>query len=165
MVTELGPVLTALIVGGRVAGGIAAELGSMTVTEQVDAIRAMGADPVRKLVVPRVVACVMALPLLTLVADVLGLLGGAVIAQAQFGIEPFYYLETVRQSVMLSDLTSGIGKTAFFGFAIAIIGCHQGLGTQGGTVGVGQSTTYAVVYSSVAVLTLNFFLTKLFMML
>ena len=165
IVRELGPVLTALIVGGRVAGGIAAELGSMKVTEQVDAIRAMGADPVRKLVLPRVIACVLTLPMLAVVADVLGILGGAIIADAQFSIPPFYFLETVRQSVLLEDVTSGLAKTFFFGFAISIIACHEGLNARGGTVGVGAATTRAVVFSSIAVLILNFFLTKLFVML
>ena len=165
IVRELGPVLTALIVGGRVAGGMAAELGSMAVTEQVDAIRAMGADPIRKLVVPRVIACMVMLPMLTVIADVLGILGGALISDAQFGISPLYFLETVRQSVLLSDVGSGIGKTLFFGFAIAVIACHEGLATKGGTVGVGLATTRAVVMSSIAVLVLNFFLTKLFLLL
>ena len=165
IVRELGPVLTALIVGGRVAGGIAAELGSMTVTEQVDAIRAMGADPIRKLVVPRVLACVLTLPLLTIIADVLGILGGTLIADAQFGIPSLYFLETVKQSVLLSDVASGVSKSVFFGFAIGVIACYEGLNTTAGTVGVGLSTTRAVVMSSIAVLVLNFFLTKLFILL
>lgn len=165
IVRELGPVLTALIVGGRVAGGIAAELGSMQVTEQVDAIRAMGADPIRKLVVPRLVACVVTLPMLALIADVLGILGGTLISSAQFSIPSLYFLETVRQSVLASDVISGIAKTVFFGFAIAVISCYRGLSTGGGTVGVGRATTQAVVQSSVAVLILNFFLTKLFLLL
>jgi len=165
IVRELGPVLTALIVGGRVAGGIAAELGSMTVTEQVDAIRAMGADPIRKLVVPRVLACMLTLPLLAIIADVLGILGGMLISEAQFGIPSLYFLETVKQSVLLSDVASGVSKTVFFGFAIGVIACHEGLNTTAGTVGVGLSTTRAVVMSSIAVLVLNFFLTKLFILL
>ena len=165
IVRELGPVLTALIVGGRVAGGMAAELGSMAVTEQIDAIRAMGADPIRKLVVPRVIACMVMLPMLTVIADVLGILGGALISDAQFGIPPLYFLETVRRSVLLSDVGSGISKTLFFGFAIAVIACHEGLATKGGTVGVGLATTRAVVMSSIAILVLNFFLTKLFLLL
>lgn len=165
IVRELGPVLTALIVGGRVAGGIAAELGSMAVTEQVDAIRAMGADPVRSLVVPRVLACVAALPMLAVVADVLGIAGGTLIARLQFSLDPRFFLETVRQSVYLSDVASGVAKTVFFGFAISVIACHEGLRTTGGTVGVGIATTRAVVAASVGVLVLNFFLTKLFLLL
>jgi len=165
IVRELGPVLTALIVGGRVAGGIAAELGSMQVTEQVDAIRAMGGDPIRKLVVPRVIACVITLPMLALLADVLGILGSTLIASTQFSIPAYYFVETVRQSVLFSDVVSGVTKTVFFGFAIAVIACYEGLSTAGGTVGVGRATTRAVVQSSVAVLVLNFFLTKLFLLL
>lgn len=165
LVRELGPVLTALIVGGRVAGGMAAELGSMTVTEQVDAIRAMGADPVRKLVLPRVLACVVALPMLTLIADVLGILGGLVIAMAQFKLPGLYFLQTVALSLRPEDVGSGIAKTFFFGFAIAVVACHEGLNAAGGTAGVGRATTRAVVYSSVAILVLNFFLTKLFILL
>jgi phospholipid/cholesterol/gamma-HCH transport system permease protein len=165
IVRELGPVLTALIVGGRVAGGIAAELGSMKVTEQVDAIRVMGADPLRKLVLPRVVACVVSLPMLTLLADVLGLLGGMLIASVQFAVPASYFLQTVLVSVTANDVTSGLSKTVFFGFAIGVIASHEGLRTSGGTVGVGSSTTRAVVFSSVAVLMLNFFLTKLYLLL
>jgi phospholipid/cholesterol/gamma-HCH transport system permease protein len=165
IVRELGPVLTALIVGGRVAGGMAAELGSMAVTEQLDAIRALGADPVRKLVLPRVVACLLAFPMLTLIADVLGILGGMLIAAAQFKLPSWYFLQTVFLSVRLEDVLSGLAKTVFFGYAIAVVACHEGLRTRGGTVGVGRATTQAVVYSSVAVLALNFFLTKLFILL
>jgi phospholipid/cholesterol/gamma-HCH transport system permease protein len=165
IVRELGPVLTALIVGGRVAGGMAAELGSMTVTEQVDAIRAMGADPTRKLVLPRVLACLVALPMLTLIADVLGILGGLLIAMAQFKLPGWYFLQTVALSVVPGDVISGLAKTVFFGFAISVIACHEGLRASGGTVGVGRATTRAVVYSSVAILVLNFFLTKLFILL
>ena len=165
IVRELGPVLTALIVGGRVAGGMAAELGSMAVTEQLDAIRAMGADPVRKLVLPRVLACLLAFPMLTLLSDVLGILGGMLIAVAQFKLPAWYFLQTVVLSVRPEDVISGLAKTVFFGFAIAVVACHEGLRTRGGTVGVGHATTRAVVYSSVAVLVLNFFLTKLFILL
>jgi phospholipid/cholesterol/gamma-HCH transport system permease protein len=165
IVRELGPVLTALIVGGRVAGGMAAELGSMKVTEQVDAIRAMGADPIRKLVLPRVIACVLAFPMLAVLADVLGILGGLLIATAQFKLPGWYFLQTVMLSIRAEDVISGLAKTLFFGLAIALVACHEGLRTRGGTVGVGQATTRAVVYSSVAVLGLNFFLTKLFILL
>ncbi len=165
IVRELGPVLTALIVGGRVAGGIAAELGSMNVTEQIDALRSMGTDPVRKLVLPRVVACMVALPMLAVVADVLGILGGLLITSSQFSVPPSYFLETVRRALLLEDVFSGLAKTIFFGFAIAIIASNEGLRARGGTAGVGQATTRAVVASSIAVLILNFFLTKLFVML
>jgi phospholipid/cholesterol/gamma-HCH transport system permease protein len=165
IVRELGPVLTALIVGGRVAGGIAAELGSMTVTEQIDALRAMGTDPVRKLVLPRVIACMLALPMLTVVADVLGIVGGMAITSSQFSVPMTYFLETVRRAVLFEDVFSGLAKTVFFGFAIAIIASNEGLRARGGTAGVGDATTRAVVASSIAVLILNFFLTKFFLML
>ncbi len=165
IVRELGPVLTALIVGGRVAGGIAAELGSMAVTEQGDAIRAMGADPIRNLVLPRVLACVLALPMLTVLSDVLGIAGGLVIAVTQFNLPAWYYLQTVALGVYPADVVSGIAKTVFFGFSIGVIACFEGLRATGGTVGVGTATTRAVVFTSVAVLILNFFLTKLFILL
>jgi phospholipid/cholesterol/gamma-HCH transport system ATP-binding protein len=147
IVRELGPVLTALIVGGRVAGGMAAELGSMKVTEQVDAIRAMGADPIRKLVLPRVVACALAFPMLAILADVLGILGGLVIAMAQFKLPGWYFLQTVLLSVEAGDVMSGLAKTLFFGFAIAVVSCHEGLRASGGTVGVGLALSDEAVHS------------------
>jgi phospholipid/cholesterol/gamma-HCH transport system permease protein len=162
---ELAPVLTALMVGGRVGAGISAELGSMKVTEQVDAIRAMGADPVQKLVVPRMVAGTLALPLLTVLASVIGVLGGMVIAISQFGISGGFYLQTIYSTVTVEDFLSGVAKTFVFGWIIAMVGCHAGLSTEGGTVGVGRSTTRAVVIASISVLVSDFFLTKLLMML
>ena len=161
---ELGPVLTALMVSGRVGAGITAELGSMAVTEQIDAIRAMGADPVQKLVLPRVLACTFGLPLLTIVADVLGVLGGMLIA-SQNGISPDFYLSTVTATVTVADFLQGFGKTFAFGWIIAAVGCYMGLTTTGGTVGVGRATTRAVVIASISVFVSNFFLTKLFLML
>ena len=165
IVRELGPVLAALMVGGRVGAGITAEIGSMQVTEQVDAIRAMGADPVQKLVLPRVVAASLALPLLTVIANVVGVLGGMVIADAQYGITSHFYLQTVLKAVTVDDFVSGVSKTFVFGWIIAMVGCHAGLRTGGGTVGVGRATTRAVVTASISVLVADFFLTKLLMML
>jgi phospholipid/cholesterol/gamma-HCH transport system permease protein len=165
IVRELGPVLTALIVGGRVAGGISAEVGARTVIEQVDAIRAMGSDPIRKLVLPRVLACAIALPMLTVLSDVLGVLGGMMIAKAQFNLPASWFLQTIVLSVLPSDVFSGLTKTIFFGLAIGLIACHEGLLTRGGTVGVGTSATRAVVFTSLSVLVLNFFLTKLLILL
>lgn len=165
IVREMGPVLTALMVGGRVAGGIAAELGAMKVTEQVDAIRAMGGDPVRLLVLPRVAACALALPMLTLISDVLGILGGMIIATTQFHLPASYFLQTVVLSVLPSDVLSGLTKTLFFGITIGLIACHEGLRTEGGTAGVGTSATRAVVLASISVLVLNFFLTKLLILI
>ena len=125
----------------------------------------MGADPVRKLVLPRVLACMIAFPMLTIVSDVLGILGGMIIGKAQFSLPATYFLQTVIQSVRMEDVISGLAKTFFFGFAIGLIACHEGLGTRGGTVGVGAATTRSVVFCSIAVLVLNFFLTKLFILL
>ncbi|MEN8181014.1 MAG: ABC transporter permease [Myxococcota bacterium] len=165
IVRELGPVLAALMVGGRVGAGITAEIGSMQVTEQIDAIRAMGADPIQKLVLPRVIAATLALPLLTVLANCLGILGGLLIADAQYGIAPHFYLQTVLQTVTVNDFVSGVSKTIVFGWLIAMVGCHAGLSTEGGTVGVGRATTRAVVVASISVLVADFFLTKLFLML
>jgi phospholipid/cholesterol/gamma-HCH transport system permease protein len=165
IVRELGPVLAALMVGGRVGAGIASELGSMTVTEQVDAIRAMGADPAQKLVLPRVIATTLGLPLLTFFAIVLGVGGGMVVADLQFAIAPSFYRQTVVSSVELGDFFSGVLKTFFFGWWIGMAAAFVGLRTTGGTAGVGQATTRAVVVSSIGVLISDFFLTKLFMVL
>lgn len=162
---ELGPVLTSLMVAARVGSGIAAELGSMVVTEQVLAIEAMGANPVAKLVVPRVLACVIATPLLSIISCILGILGGMVITVMEAGISVRFYMDQVWRSVAMEDLVSGIGKTFFFGFFVAIIACFQGLSTSGGTEGVGQSTTRSVVYSSILIFVADFFLTKLFILI
>ncbi len=163
IVRELGPVLAALMVGGRVGAGITSEIGSMVVTEQVDAIRAMGADPVQKLVVPRVIATTIALPLLTFFAIALGVLGGGLIAKSQYSISFFFYMQTVLTTVTLADFFSGVGKTIVFGWLIAMIACFVGLRTTGGTQGVGAATTRTVVIASIAVLISDFFLTQLFL--
>lgn len=160
MVRELGPVLTALLVGGRVGSGITAELGSMKVTEQIDAMRALGANPVKKLVVPRVVTAMIVLPFLTVIADVLGILGGMVISQWEFNVDYHLYLNTVLQNLKLADLLSGLVKTVFFGFIIGIVGCYEGLETSGGTEGLGRATTATVVTSAILILISDFFLTK-----
>lgn len=158
---ELGPVLTALMVAARVGSGIAAELGSMVVTEQVLAIEAMGADPIKKLVVPRMLATVIATPLLTVMADVIGTVGGMIICVREAGVSPRFYIDQVRTTLLTDDFTSGVAKAAFFGFFIAIISCYQGLKAQGGTEGVGLATTRAVVLSSITIFISDFFLTKL----
>ena len=159
---ELAPTLTAVIVGGRIGSGMAAEVGSMNVTEQVDAIRALGADPAKKLVLPRVVAAMTVMPILSTFALVLGTLGAVVICDAQFDIAPQFFMRSALESVMLSDFWSGLAKTPVFGFLIAIIGCHFGLRTSGGTEGVGTSTTRTVVVVSIAILVADFLMTKLF---
>jgi phospholipid/cholesterol/gamma-HCH transport system permease protein len=162
---ELAPALTALVVGSRIGAGMAAELGSMNVTEQIDAIRALGADPVKKLVLPRVLACVILMPVLALFADVLGFTGAMFVSSVQFGTPPEFFYRSGLDSVEMEDFLSGLGKTPFFGVLIAVISCHLGLNTRGGTEGVGRSTTRAVVFTSVAVLLSDFFLTKLFIAL
>lgn len=163
IVRELGPVLTALMVGGRVGSGIAAELGSMTVTEQVDALRSMGADPVRKLVMPRVWAMVISLPLLTVLAIAMGIFGGMLIAVFEEGSTVTFYLHHAFRFLSFQDVFSGVGKTVFFAFLIGVIGCYNGLGAQGGADGVGRAATNTVYASAIGVLVLDFFLTRLFL--
>lgn len=158
---ELAPTLTAVIVGGRVGAGMAAEVGSMAVTEQVDAIRALGADPIKKLVLPRVIASIIGMPILAMLALVFGFSGAMVVTSSQFDIPPEFFLRTALNSVAMADYLSGICKTPFFGAIIALVGCHFGLTTTGGTEGVGKSTTRTVVVVSIAILIADFFLTKL----
>ncbi len=161
MVKELGPVLTALMVTGRVGSGIAAELGSMVVTDQISALRALGADPVRKLVVPRVVAGTLMMPVLTVVSDAVGIVGGWVISTMQLRVAGSVYWNNVVQGLYMEDLWMGLIKPVVFGFVLVTIGCQVGLRTTGGTQGVGRATTRAVVGASVVVLAVDFLLTKL----
>jgi phospholipid/cholesterol/gamma-HCH transport system permease protein len=161
MIKELGPVLTALMLSGRVGSGIAAELGSMVVTDQVNALRALGTDPVRKLVVPRVLAGTLMSPVLTVISDAVGILGGWIIAVFQLRVASGVYWTSVLEGLYPQDPWMGLIKPFFLGFTIVTIGCHVGLRTRGGTQGVGRATTNAVVAASVAVLVLDFFLTRL----
>jgi len=165
LLRELAPVLTALMVGGRVGAGITAELGAMSVTEQIDAIRSLGADPVRKLVVPRVVALLIMLPLLTAIADAVGVAGGCLIALTELGLSAEFYRTTLLQALAFSDFFSGLGKAVFFAYFIGIIACYNGLRVRGGADGVGKATTATVVAASVSVLVADFFLSKLFLSL
>lgn len=158
---ELAPTLTAVIVGGRIGSGMAAEVGAMNVTEQVDAIRALGADPAKKLVVPRVVAAVLVMPILSVYALALGTLGAIFICAVQFDISPNLFLSSSLEAVRIGDFVSGLAKTPVFGYIIAIVGCHFGLRTGGGTEGVGQSTTRTVVAVSISILIADFILTNL----
>lgn len=162
LVRELGPVLTALIVGGRIGSGMTAELGTMKVTEQIDALRAMATDPVKKLVVPKLIATLVMLPALTLIGDALGILGGLIVATLTLKLTPGLYLNDVFDSLTLGDVGSGIAKSFFFGYFIAIVGCYNGLNTTGGADGVGRATTNTVVLAAILVLISDFFLTKLF---
>lgn len=164
LLRELAPVLTALIVGGRIGSGMAAELGSMKVGEQIDAIRALGADPIRKLIVPRLAASLIVIPLLTVMANMIGLLASAALASSQFDVAPLFFYQSILDVVVMSDLTSGLLKSVVFGFLVAMIGCYQGFSTQGGTQGVGLSTTGTVELISISVLLSDFFLTQLLMM-
>jgi phospholipid/cholesterol/gamma-HCH transport system permease protein len=160
MVRELGPVLTGLMLAGRIGSGIAAELGSMVVTDQVNALRALGTDPIRKLVVPRVVAAFVMTPVLTVIADGLGMLGGWIIAVSQLRVSSSLYWSSVTDVLVLADLWMGLMKPFVLGFAIATIACHVGLRAKGGTQGVGRATTNAVVISSVVVIAVDFFMTR-----
>ena len=160
---ELAPTLTAVIVGGRIGSGMAAEVGAMNVTEQVDAIRALGADPAKKLVMPRVLAAIIVMPLLSVYALALGTLGAVFICAVQYDIKPILFMQSSLEVTRLGDFFSGLAKTPFFGFIIAIIGCHFGLRTTGGTEGVGLSTTRTVVAVSIAILIADFVLTRILM--
>ena len=165
MTRELGPVLISIMVGGRVGAGITAELGTMKVTEQIDALRSMGADPVRKLVCPRLYAFVLTLPMLVLIADALGVVGGMIISVMQLDISARFYLEHVFRILKFNDIFSGLGKTFFFASFVTLISCYNGFQAEGGADGVGRATTYTVVLSSIVILISNFFLTKLFLTL
>lgn len=160
LIRELGPAFTALMVAGRVGSAIAAELGSMVVSQQIDAMRALGTSPVRKLVTPRVIALLVCLPLLTIVADMFGLIGGGLVARQLHGLDLNVYISSVRTGANIDDLIAGLVKPIFFGMLIGLISCHKGLTTKGGTVGVGISTTQAVVLSSISIIVADFFLSK-----
>ncbi len=164
LVRELAPVLMSIMVGGRVGAGITAELGTMRVTEQIDALRALATNPVRKLVVPRVFATTIMFPMLTIVACALGIFGGLIIAVTSLHLSANFYLRSVIDTVKYNDLASGIGKTFFFGFAIGMIACYNGLRTTGGADGVGRATTVTVVVGAITILIMDFFLTKLFLL-
>lgn len=165
LIRELAPVLMALMVGGRVGAGMTAEIGTMKVTEQIDALRALATNPVRKLVVPKVLATTIMMPLLTMIACTVGILGGLVIAVFNLHLSANFYMRSVITTVHYNDLASGVGKTFFFGFGIALIACYNGLRTTGGADGVGRATTSTVVTGAISVLIMDFFLTKLFLVI
>ena len=162
LVRELGPVLTSLMVAGRNSSGMASELGSMKVTEQIDAMRALGTDPSRKLVTPRLIATAVVLPLLTIIADFLGLFGGFLIAVGLLKMTPAQYWNSAWQALVYSDIFQGLIKPLAFAFVVALVGCYYGMTTTGGTQGVGRSTTQAVVVASVWIFVLDFFITRFF---
>jgi phospholipid/cholesterol/gamma-HCH transport system permease protein len=165
MIKELGPVLTALMLTGRVGSGIAAELGSMAVTDQINALRALGTDPVRKLVVPRVLSGFFMAPVLTVISDFIGILGGWVVARFTFQVNSGLYWSSVTKGLYMQDIWMGLIKPFVFGFLIVTIACHVGLRTTGGTAGVGRSTTISVVAGSVAVIAADFFVGQVLFML
>jgi phospholipid/cholesterol/gamma-HCH transport system permease protein len=158
IIRELGPVLAATMLAGRVGSAMAAELGTMKITEQVDALAVMGADPLHYLVAPRLLACTLLIPLLTVMANFMGIMGGAVICTRVFGIEAHFYWQNAADYIQLSDLFMGLIKAVFFGMAIALISCHRGLHSRAGAEGVGRASTEAFVASFVAILVLDFFL-------
>src|SRR5207249_9814848 len=160
MIKELGPVLTSLMLTGRVGSGIAAELGSMVVTDQINALRSLGTDPIRKLVVPRMLAGIFMAPVLTVVSDFVGILGGWVVAPQRLQVATGLYWSSIRQALYMQDVWMGLIKPFVLGFVIVTIACHVGLRTSGGTQGVGRATTVAVVAGSVAVIAADFFVTQ-----
>jgi phospholipid/cholesterol/gamma-HCH transport system permease protein len=161
LVRELGPVLTALMLAGRVGSGIAAELGSMLVSEQIDAMRALGTDPIKKLVTPRIIALVTMAPALTIVCNLVGMLGGLLMAITILHQPSATYLSSAKSAITFNEIIGGLIKPTVFGFLIALIGCYKGLNTTGGTVGVGISTTQSVVISSILIIATDFLLSKL----
>lgn len=165
MVRELGPVITGLMVAGRNASGMASELGSMVVTEQIDAMRALGTDPMRKLVTPRVISTVVMLFFLTIISDAFGIAGGGVASSLFFGVDFHQYWSTAWQILVFQDVFMGLAKPILFGFIISTIGCYYGISARGGTQGVGRATTQAVVASSILIITVDFFVTRLSMTL
>ena len=160
LVRELGPVLSALMVTGRVVSAISAELGSMVVSEQIDAMRALGTDPIRKLVAPRIFALIITLPLLTLITDVMGIAGGWAVSTYLFDLPSSMFINSVRDGITTDDIVGGIVKPLFFAFLMGTIACRKGLKTEGGTVGVGRSTTSAVVMASIIVIIADFVLAR-----
>jgi phospholipid/cholesterol/gamma-HCH transport system permease protein len=163
VVRELGPVLAALMIAGRVGTGIASEISSMKVTEQIDALLAEGTDPIHKLATTRLAACLLMIPVLTIITDGIAMFGGWLVARLYLSIDSYFYWTWAFEALRLRDLVLGLVKPTVFGFIIAMVGCYAGFRTTGGTVGVGVSTTQSMVTSSILILSSDFLLTKLFM--
>jgi phospholipid/cholesterol/gamma-HCH transport system permease protein len=161
---EMGPVFTSLLVAGRIGSGIASEVASMKVTQQIDAVRALGTSPIQRIVIPRVLASMIALPILTLFADFIGVFGAMLICATQLGINTSFFMSKIMETLRLVDLSTGMAKTLVFAFFISVTACWKGLNTEGGTQGVGNSTTWVVVTSSIFIMVSDFFLTKFFFM-
>lgn len=163
MVRELGPVLTGILVAGRNSSGMASELGSMVVTEQIDAMRALGTDPMKKLVTPRVISTTFMLFFLTILSDFVGLAGGLMVSKVLLKLDARQYWSNAWQSLVFQDVFMGLVKPILFGFILATVGCYYGMTARGGTQGVGRATTQAVVASSVLIIVVNFFVTQFLM--
>jgi phospholipid/cholesterol/gamma-HCH transport system permease protein len=161
---EMGPVFTSLLVAGRIGSGIASEVASMQVTQQIDAVRALGTSPIQRIVIPRVLASIIALPILTLFADFISVFGAMLVCSSQLSINPGFFVSKILETLRIVDLTTGMAKTFVFAFFISVTACWKGLNTEGGTQGVGGSTTWVVVTSSIFIMVADFFLTKLFFM-
>lgn len=161
IVREMGPVFTSMMLAARVGAGIASEIGSMTVTQQIDAIRALGTSPIKKVVIPRVIATFISLPILTVIANTIGILGGLLVCQYELGIDAEFYIQKVSQTVWIKDYVEGLLKVAVFSFLISVPSCYFGLRTSAGTRGVGIATTKAVVTSSILIVVSDFFISKL----
>lgn len=165
LVRELAPIFTSLLIAGRIGSGISAEIGAMSVTSQIDAIRALGTNPVRVLVVPRVVAAIISLPLLTTLSAFVGILGGLSIAYLEFNMPAGFYINKVLYTIQLADIFGAMGKTAFFGLVIGIVACYRGFQTREGTRGVGSAAKWVVVRTSIIILISDFFLSKILILL
>lgn len=162
---EMGPVFTSLMLAARVGAGITSEIGSMVVTQQIDAIRALGTSPIKKIVIPRVLACLITLPILVTIANIIGNIGGLVIGATELNLDAHFYYLKMLQSTRINDFLSGFGKTFFFAIFISVTACYYGLNVKNGTKEVGMATTKSVVVSSIMILVGDFFLSKLFWIL
>lgn len=162
IVREIGPVFCSLMLAARVGAGIASEIASMVVTQQIDAIRVLGTSPIKRIVIPRILGCLIALPILCVFGNLVGVFGALVVGVSELGLDPHFFYQKVSTTVTLIDLLTGVGKTVFFALSISLTACYFGLNVKGGTQGVGLTTTMAVVVASVSILISDFFLTKLF---
>jgi phospholipid/cholesterol/gamma-HCH transport system permease protein len=165
LMRELAPIFTSLLIAGRIGSGISAEIGAMNVTQQIDAIRALGTNPLRVLVVPRVVASIISLPLLTALSAFMGIIGGLAIAYVEFNMPAGFYINKVLATIKLSDIFGSMGKCAFFGLVIAVLACYRGFQTTDGTQGVGTAAKWVVVRTSIVILISDFFLSKILILL
>lgn len=165
MVKELGPVLTGLLLAGRVGSAIAAELGTMAVSEEIDALKTLGINPIRYLAMPRLLACFFTLPVLVIYADVIGIIGGSIVAKTSVGVEPSVYYDHLFRFLNFREISQGLIKATFFGVIVALVGCYQGFKTTGGAQGVGRRTTYSVVMSFMLILIFDYFISRILLLL